>query len=86
MADITTKKATLLATLDGVVTELHVKTAGDNVYIDDDTTVSAKMSEMVTAINLRAKKSEITEQVKTEVDAAVSQKSAVQIVIWEDDD
>lgn len=53
------KNATLKALLDSVVTELMIKTTGDQVYLDSNTTLAAKIAEMVTAINARAKTSDV---------------------------
>lgn len=44
--------------------DLMVKTTGENVYLDDETTLSKKMSEVVTAVNARMK----TEDVKKYVE------------------
>lgn len=53
------KNATLKALLDSVVTELMIKTTGDQVYLDNNTTLAAKIAEMVTAINARAKTTDV---------------------------
>ena len=65
----TNKNAILKALLDGVVTELMVKTTGGQVWIDDTTTVSAKIAELVTAVNDRAKTSDMNTAIETEVNA-----------------
>lgn len=59
----TAKKAILHALIEGVLVELMVKTQADNVYIDDSTTLAAKLAEMVTAINLRAKCTDVTAEI-----------------------
>lgn len=53
------KDATLKALLNDVVTELMVKTTGDQVYLDSNTTLASKIAEMVTAINARAKTTDV---------------------------
>lgn len=58
-----TKNARIEALIDTVLTQLMIKTTGDQVYLNDTTTVSAKIAEMVAAINLRAKSSVVTEQI-----------------------
>ena len=58
-----TKNAIIKAMVDGVVTELMVKTMGGNVYLDETTTLSSKIAEMVVAINERAKSTDVTSQI-----------------------
>lgn len=53
------KKAILKALIDGVITELMVKTTSEQVYITEDTTLTAKLAEIVAAINLRAKTTDV---------------------------
>lgn len=62
------RKAILRALIENVLYELHPKTVADNVWLDSVTTVAAKLSEMVTAINLRAKSTDVT----TEITNAIS--------------
>lgn len=66
MASVT-RKAILRALIEGVLTDLMVKTGADNVYIDDTTTLAAKLAEIVTAINLRAKSTDVTAEIKSAV-------------------
>lgn len=61
-----TKNGVLKAKVDGVVVELMVKTIGANVYLDDETTLSSKIAEMVLAINDKAKKTDL-ENLKQEI-------------------
>lgn len=61
-------KAILRALIEGVLTDLMVKTTGEMVYLDDSTTVAAKIADMVTAINARAK----TTDMNTAISSAVS--------------
>lgn len=54
------KNAILKALIDGVITELMVKTTSNQVYLDENTTLSAKLAEIVAAVNARAKTSDVT--------------------------
>ena len=56
----TTKNAVIKALVNDVLTDLMIKTTGEQVYLDETTTVSAKVAEMVLAINERAKTSDVT--------------------------
>ena len=55
-----TKKATIKALVNDVLTDLMIKTTGEQVYLDETTTVSAKVAEMILAINERAKTTDVT--------------------------
>ena len=48
------KNAILRALIEGVITDLMVKTSVQNVYIDDDTTLSAKLAEIIQSLNSKA--------------------------------
>lgn len=50
----TTKKAIIRALLDGVMTDLWPKTTGEQVILDDSTTLSAKLAEFIVALNDKA--------------------------------
>lgn len=50
----TARNAILKALIEGVITELMVKTNVENVYVDDSTTLAAKLSEIITALNAKA--------------------------------
>lgn len=63
------RNATLKALIDAVITELMIKTSGEQIYLDDNTTLSSKMAEMVTAINLRDKKTDVDAKIKTVTDS-----------------
>ncbi len=54
MSDIAVK-VVLKGLIDGVINELLVKTTGDQVWLNDTTTLSDKMAELVEAVNARAK-------------------------------
>lgn len=49
-----TRNAILRALIEGVLTDLMVKTNVDNVYINDTTTLAAKLSEIVISLNNKA--------------------------------
>lgn len=59
--------AILRALIEGVLTDLMVKTTGEMVYLDGSTTVAAKIAEMVTAINARAKTTDMNTAISTAV-------------------
>lgn len=59
----TARKAILKAYINDVLCDLMVKTTGEQVFLDDTTTVAAKIAEMVTAINARAKSTDVTTQI-----------------------
>ena len=63
------RNATLKALIDAAITELLVKTSGEQIYLDDNTTLSSKMAEMVAAINLRDKKTDVDAKIKTVTDS-----------------
>lgn len=63
MAENPVKKAIMMAMIEGVLTELMVKTGADNVWLDSTTTVAAKMAELVAAVNERAKTGDVTKQI-----------------------
>ena len=65
----TTKNGTLKAIIDGIVTEIMVKTTGEQVYLDETTTLSSKIAEMIVAINERAKSADVTTAITEQVNA-----------------
>lgn len=74
-----TKNATLRTLLDGELIELLIKTTGDQVYLDGDTRLSAKLTEMISALNLRAKSEDVNNLVnalRTEVKKYTDDKIA----------
>lgn len=48
------RNAIMRALIEGVITDLMVKTSADNVYIDDTTTLAAKLSEVIVSLNGKA--------------------------------
>lgn len=57
----TAKNAILRAKIEGVLTELMVKTNADNVYVDDTTTLAAKLAELITEIGTKASSASVSE-------------------------
>lgn len=55
------KNAILKAKIEGVIYEIMVKTGAANVYVDDTTTLSAKLSEIIADLALKATKTEVTD-------------------------
>lgn len=53
------KNVILKAKIDGIITEIMVKTVGEMVYLDDNTTLSSKIAEMILAINEREKTTDV---------------------------
>jgi len=59
MKEITTmaaKNAILKTKIEGVIYEIMVKTGAANVYVDDTTTLSAKLAEIIADLALKATK------------------------------
>lgn len=66
------KDAIFKAMVENAIVELMVKTRVSNVYLDDGTaTLASKLAEIVTAINDRAKKADVTDEISTAVSAAI---------------
>lgn len=57
----TAKTAILKTKIEGVIYEIMVKTGAANVYVDDTTTLSAKLAEIVADLALKATKTELTD-------------------------
>lgn len=59
------KKAILRALIEGVLTDLMVKTNVENVYLTDGTTtLAAKLSEVITSLNAKATPADVTAAVQ----------------------
>ena len=56
------QKAILRAKLSGILTDLMLKTVAEQVYLDDDVTLAAKLSELISALNGKAPESHSHEQ------------------------
>lgn len=63
------KDAIIKALVDGIITELMIKTVGTQVWLDEGTTLSAKISEMIAAINSRAKTTDVNTLVENSINA-----------------
>ncbi len=59
------KNAILKAKIEGIIYEIMMKTGAANVYVDETTTLSAKLAEIVTDISAKASKTELTEGLST---------------------
>ena len=62
------RNAILTALLEGAVVELMVKTKVDNVYIDDTTTLAAKLAEIITSLNTKV----TTEAMNSAISTAIN--------------
>jgi hypothetical protein len=74
----TAKKAILKALIEGVIMDLMVKTNVENVYIDESTTLAAKLSEIITALNNKVNSSTLenystTSQMNTAISEAIAE-------------
>lgn len=64
------QKAIIKAIVEGVITELMVKSQVDNIYLTDGTTtLASKLAEMITAINERAKTADMNTAISNAVSA-----------------
>ncbi len=71
------KNAILRALIEGVITDLMVKTNAENVYLSDNTTLAAKLSELITSLNSKATTTALEEglaarSTTAEMNAAIS--------------
>lgn len=67
---INSKNAILKAMIDGAITELMIKSTGENIYLEDGTSVASKIASMVTEIGNKANSTDVTTQIqalKTEI-------------------
>lgn len=60
----TAKKAILRAKLEGVLVDIMVKTTAENVYVDDTTTLAAKLAEILTTLGNKVENSDITSAIE----------------------
>ena len=63
------RNAILRALIEGAITDLMVKTKVDNVYVDDSTTLAAKLSEIITSLNTKASTSALSSGLSNKADA-----------------
>lgn len=66
----TAKNAILRAKIEGVLVDLMVKTNAQNVYVDDTTTLAAKLAELVTSLNTKATTDDLTSGLATKADTS----------------
>lgn len=65
-----TNNAILKAKIEGVITELMVKTDAANVYVDENTTLAAKLSSIIADIATKASTSELTSGLAGKADSS----------------
>ena len=58
---MSTQNAILKTKIEGVIYEIMVKTGAANVYVDDATTLSTKLAEIIADLALKATKTELTD-------------------------
>lgn len=66
------RNAILRALIEGAITDLMVKTKVDNVYVDDSTTLAAKLAEMITSLNSKASTSALSGKADAEHSHSIS--------------
>lgn len=66
----TARNAILKAKIENVITELMVKTDAANVYVDDNTTLAAKLTSIIADIATKASTTELTEGLATKAAAS----------------
>lgn len=68
MADLNVaKKAIIRALVEGQLTDILVKTSAEQVYLDDSTTLTAKIAEIIADLATKAKSTDVTEQINTAI-------------------
>ena len=70
------KNAILKTKIEGVIHEIMVKTGAANVYVDDTTTLSTKLAEIIADIATRATKTELTDGLATKAAASHTHKQS----------
>ena len=64
------KTAILKAKIEGIIYEMMVKTTAANVYVDDSTTLAAKLSSIISDIATKASTSDLNSGLATKADAS----------------
>ena len=59
----TAKKAILRAKLEDVLYDIMVKTTAENVYVDDTTTLAAKLAAIIADVDTKATSTSVTEAI-----------------------
>ena len=65
------KNAVLRALIEGVLTDLMVKTDAYNVYVDDATTLAAKLAEVIASLNSKVTADEVRAEIQSYVEEAI---------------
>lgn len=65
------RNAILTALLEGAVVELMVKTKVDNVYIDDTTTLAAKLAEIIASLNAKVTPDAMNSAISAAIDGLI---------------
>ena len=61
------RNAILRALIEGVLTDLMVKTNVTNVYVDDNTTLAAKLAEIITSLNSKVSTSAMNDAISAAI-------------------
>lgn len=72
----TTKKAILRALLEGTLTDLWPKTTGEQVFLDESTTLAAKLAEFIVALNSKATTEALTTGLGQKADSVHTHKQS----------
>lgn len=64
------KTAILKAKIEGIIYEMMVKTTAANVYVDDSTTLAAKLSNIIADVATKASTTELTEGLATKANVS----------------
>lgn len=59
------KNAILKAKIEGIIYEVMMKTGAANVYVDESTTLSAKLAEIVADVATKATKTELADGISS---------------------
>lgn len=65
------KNVVIKGLIEGVLTDLMIKTVGDQVYLDESTTLTAKLAEILADVALKANKTDVTQEIKTAIDGLI---------------
>lgn len=64
------RKAIITTKVEGILTDLMVQTKADNVYVDDNTLLSAKLAEIITSLNSKASTSDLNTAIENLIGGA----------------
>lgn len=65
------KKAILKTKIENEIVELLLKTGADNVWIDETTTLAAKLAEIIATLNEKAKATDVTREISEAISALI---------------